>query len=187
MNRSTTIACAVALSLSAAAASHAAPIYATTVIDFTPGTYQKVLPGRSDAAAALGAEDGSFVSLGFGGSIILGFAQPFKAIGQVLEVTFNNKAAHKETADVFGSADGVTWTLLASLKNHLSTSFSAAGIFTQLKIVDTSNAAGATFDGFDIDAVSVLPSPVPVPAAGLLLAGGLFGLGALRRRRAQKA
>lgn len=184
MNRSTTFACAVALSLSAAAASHAAPIYATSVIDYTPGYFKKVEAGRSNADAALGAEDGSFVSLGFGGSIVLGFSQPFRAIGNVFEVTFNNKSRHKESADIFGSADGVVWVLLASLKNHISTSFSAAGIFTQLKIVDTSNKNGASFDGFDVDAVSV--SPVPVPAAGLLLAGGLFGLGALRRR-ARKA
>ena len=184
MNRTTTFACAVALSLSAAAASHAAPIYANSVIDFTQGSVKKVEAGRSDPMAALGAEDGSFVSLGFGGSIVLGFAKSFRAIGNVFEVTFNNKASHKESADIFGSADGVTWVLLASLKNHISTSFSAEGIFSQLKIVDTSNIKGATFDGFDIDAVSV--SPVPVPAAGLLLAGGLFGLGALRRR-ARKA
>lgn len=184
MNCSTTFACALALSLSAAAASHAAPIYATSVIDFTPGTYQKVVPGRSDPAAALGAEDGKFVALGLGGSIVLGFSDPFRAIGKVFEVTFNNPAKHKETADVFGSVNGVVWVLLASLTNHISTNFSAPGTFTQLKIVDTSNGKGATFDGFDVDAVSV--SPVPVPATGLLLAGGLFGLGALRRR-ARKA
>lgn len=184
MNRSKTFACAVALSLSAATASHAAPIYATSVLDYTPGTFQQVLAGRADPNSALGAEDGSFVSLGFGGSIVLGFSQSFRAVGKVFEVTFNNKANHKESADIFGSADGVTWTLLASLQNFMSTSFSAAGTFSQLKIVDTSDASGPTFDGFDVDAVSV--SPVPVPAAGLLLAGGLFGLGALRRR-ARKA
>lgn len=186
MNRSTTFACALALSLSAAAASHAAPIYATSVISYTPGTFKRVEAGRADPLSALGAEDGSFVSLGLGGSIVLGFSKSFRAIGQVFEVTFNDKSKHKESADVFGSADGVTWVLLASLKNHISTSFSAAGVFSQLKIVDTSTKKGATFDGFDIDAVSVQPVVTPLPAAGLLLAGGLFGLGALRRR-ARKA
>ena len=167
----------------AAPAVHAAPIYADSVVAFTKGFVEQDVAGRSDPTAALGAADGSFVSLGFGGSIVLAFAQPFKAIGQVFEVTFNDKSRHKETADVY-VGNGVTWTLIASLKNHLSTNFSAAGIFTQLKIVDTSNAKGATFDGFDIDSVQV--SPVPVPAAGFLLGGALLGLGALRRR-ARKA
>lgn len=165
----------------AAPAAHAAPLYADNVVSFTQGSVERVLPGRSDPTAALGAADGSFVSLGFGGSLVLTFAQPFRAIGQIVEVTFNDRSRHKESADVY-AGDGVTWTLIASVKNYLSTSFSAAGTFTHLKIVDTSDASGATFDGFDIDSVSV--SPVPVPAAGLLLGGALFGLGALRRRKA---
>ena len=183
MNRFNTIACAAALSLTAAA-SQAAPIFADSVISFTRGSVEKTLAGRADPLAALGAEDGKFVSLGFGGSIVLGFAEPFRAIGQVFEVTFGNKAGHKESADVFASADGTSWKRIAQLKNFLATTFSSSGTFTQLKIVDTSDKAGATFDGFDIDAVSV--SPVPVPAGGLLLGGALFGLGALRRR-ARKA
>lgn len=164
----------------AAQTGHAAPLYADNVVSFTQGPVERVVAGRNDPMAALGAEDGKFVSLGFGGSLILTFGQPFRAIGQIIEVTFNDRSKHKESADVY-AGDGVTWTLIASVKNHLSTSFSAAGIFTHLKIVDTSDAKGATFDGFDIDAVSV--SPVPVPAAGLLLGGALFGLGALRRRK----
>lgn len=39
-----------------------------------------------------------------------------------------------------------------------------------------------SYGGF-IDNVSVAPSPVPIPAAGLLLIGALGGLAALRRRR----
>lgn len=98
----------------------------------------------------------------------------------MIEVTFNNKSLHQESAEVY-AGDGVTWMLIATLENYISTSFSVAtGVFTHLMIVDTSVASGATFDGFDIDSVEV--SPVPVPAAGLLLGGALFGLGALRRR-----
>jgi len=162
-----------------AAASNAAPIYADSVVSYTPGVFKKVLDDRSDPNAALGAADGSFVSLGLGGEIVLAFSQPFKAVGEIFEVTFNDKTKHPESADIY-VGDGVTWTLIASVKNYLSTSFAATGIFTQLKIVDTTTK-GPSFDGFDIDAVSV--SPVPVPAAGLMLAGALAGLGSLRRRQ----
>jgi hypothetical protein len=178
-----TLAAAAALALTTSAV-QAAPIYATSVVSFTQGAVKRVEPGRADATAALGAADGSFVSLGFGGTLVLAFDAPFRAIGQVFEVTFNNKAAHKESADIY-FGDGVTWSLATSLKNHLSTSFSLSGIFTQVKIVDTTGKKGASFDGFDVDAVAV--SPVPVPAAGLLLGGALFGLGALRRRSKRNA
>lgn len=172
----------LAAALALPAAVQAAPIYATSVVDYDKGTFKKVLADRQDADAALGAADGKFVSLGLGGSIVLAFAQPFKAIGQVVEITYNDKKKHPESADVYGY-DGAAWVLIASMKNYLSTSFSAEGVFTLLKIVDTTKK-GPSFDGFDIDAVSV--SPVPVPAAGLLLGGALAGLGSLRRR-AKKA
>lgn len=181
MKTLTTTACAIALSLAAVTTSQAAPIFAESVVSYTPGPVKRVEPGRADVSAVLGEEDGTFFSLGFGGSVVLAFARPFRAIGKVFEVTYNDKSKHKETADVYASNDGVTWTLIASLQNHLSTSFSNSGIFTLLKIVDTSKVNAPTFDGFDVDAVSV--SPVPVPAAGLLLGGALLGLGSLRRRR----
>jgi hypothetical protein len=173
------LALASVLAVSAATA-QAAPIYATSVVSFTQGSVEKVVAGRSDPTKALGANDGGFVSLGFGGELVLGFSQPFRAIGQVFEITFNDPRRHRESADLF-VGNGGAWTFVGSLQNTLSLAFNAAGTFTQLRLVDTSNASGATFDGFDVDAVSV--SPVPVPAAGLLLGGALVGLGALRRRK----
>ncbi|MBL4930072.1 hypothetical protein [Fuscibacter oryzae] len=169
----------LAAALLAPAASNAAPIYADSVVSYNKGLFKKTLAGRDYPTAALGAEDGLFVSLGIGGSIVLSFAQPFRAVGKIFEVTFNDPKKQPEFADVY-VGDGTTWTLIASLKNYLATTFAAKGVFTQIKIVDTTPKKGKSFDGFDIDAVSV--SPVPVPAAGLLLGGALLGLGSLRRR-----
>lgn len=38
-----------------------------------------------------------------------------------------------------------------------------------------------SFDGYDVSKVSI--APVPLPAGGLMLLGGLGGLAALRRRK----
>ncbi len=178
MSKLTSLTLAATMAVFAASAD-AAPIYATSVVSFTPGTFKRVEAGRADPASALGGPDGKFVSLGFGGSLILAFSRPFKAIGHIFEVTWNDPRKQIESADIYGYSNS-TFTLIGSVKNYLSTSFDAEGVFSQLKIVDTSSKKSTSFDGFDIDSVSV--SPVPVPAAGLLLGGALFGLGALRRR-----
>jgi hypothetical protein len=168
----------LAAALLAPAASNAAPIYADSVVSYDKGVFKKTLPGRDYPTAALGAEDGLFVSLGLGGSIVLAFSEPFRAIGKVFEVSLGNPRYQPESADIY-VGNGTTWTLVASIKNYLATTFAAKGSYTQVKIVDTTTG-GSSFDGWDLDAVSV--SPVPVPAAGLLLGGALLGLGSLRRR-----
>ena len=168
----------LAAALLAPAASNAAPIYADSVVSYNKGVFKKALAGRDYPTAALGAEDGLFVSLGLGGSIVLSFAEPFRAIGKVFEVTYGNPRFQPESADVY-VGNGTTWTLVASIKNYLATTFAAKGKFTQIKIVDTTTH-NSSFDGWDLDAVAV--SPVPVPAAGLMLGGALLGLGSLRRR-----
>ncbi|MGR3655540.1 VPLPA-CTERM sorting domain-containing protein, partial [Paracoccus sp. (in: a-proteobacteria)] len=58
--------------------------------------------------------------------------------------------------------------------------------FEYIKLVDaTLNEFGrsgtTSFDGFDVDSVSV--APVPLPAAGLMLLAGLGGFGVMRRRQ----
>lgn len=52
---------------------------------------------------------------------------------------------------------------------------------------DADNRATYLKAGGSQDVQTDLPAPVPVPAAGLMLMGGLAGLGALRRRSAAKA
>jgi hypothetical protein len=70
----------------------------------------------------------------------------------------------------------------------------SVGVWTEIKALFTVKTGGTfalTFaaDGVNnslggfIDDVSITPSPVPLPAAGLLLLGGLGGLAAAKRRR----
>ncbi len=65
-------------------------------------------------------------------------------------------------------------------------SFSEAVSSAQIALVNYTAFGGSTMvrnDGFSIDGAQVRLSPVPVPAAGVLLIAGLGALGALRARR----
>lgn len=183
MNAKALILAAVAATAVSGAAS-AATIYATSVDSFTPGPRTLVDPDRLNTANALGASDGKFLSLGFGGEVVLSFGQSFGSPGNVTEITFN-RPIPPETADIY-VGDGINWVLIGSAANSAPdgvNSFTFTGYFSKVKIIDTSTNPGNHFlaDGFDVDSVGV--SPVPVPAAGLLLAGGLGLLGARKLRR----
>lgn len=164
---------------------NAAQVYPVTVISADQnGT--AVAADRSDVNAVKGAADGIFYSLGLGGNMILDFGTTVTSPGAVTEVTY--KLAHYvEILKVLTSKDGATWTEVASVVNGDAQtsdvfSFVSTG-FRYVKLLDASPVVAGR-DGFDVDSISF--SAVPVPAAGLLLAGGLAGLGALRRR-AKKA
>lgn len=171
-----------------AGAAAAAPVYPVSVVSNDQnGTI--VGPGRSDPNAVIGAADGVFYSLGLGGNLVLDFGEQVGSPGMVTEVTFRLEG-YIEKMEIYVSStlaflDAAVATVSnqsAGLPGGAIISFSSDP-FRYVKLVDIS-PAGVARDGFDVDSISF--SPVPVPAAGLLLGGALFGLGALRRR-AKKA
>ena len=179
--RATGLGAIAALSLGlSAATSEAAVIYATNVDSYHQGA--GVVAPRDNTNNALGAADGSFLALGLGGDATFSFGQLFGSPSKVIEVTFGSRSNHVEKATVIGITAGGAETVLGYIANGVAESvITFTGIFAQLKLVDTSPLGGHSIDGFDIDSIAV--STVPVPAGGLLLAGALGGIAALRRRK----
>jgi hypothetical protein len=183
MNILKSLALAAVLTAGAATA-NASVIYANAVDSYVQGgntVAGGIAPSRSNPANALGAPDGKFVALGLGGELIVSFAQPFKSPGALWEVTFGNRNNHLEIVDVFVGLNNI-FTFVGSVTNAVGMNgFSFAGYFNQIKLVDTS-PMDDNRDGFDVDAISVVP--VPVPAAGLLLLSAIGAVSLLRRRTA---
>ncbi|MFC3627944.1 hypothetical protein ACFOM8_00635 [Paracoccus angustae] len=191
--------CAAALTfVTLAGAAQAATYAATTFIDSE--TAYGACAASSAAACeannrkgvenALGGTDGTFYALGLGGQLALGFAVPLLAPGAMVtfeEVTFGGAAGsgHFEAADVYAVVDDVA-TLVATIYNTTpGTTLQITQGFEYLRLVDATLrefSLTSSFDGFDVDSVTVVAA-VPVPVGGALLLSGLGGLTLLRRRR----
>ncbi len=187
------------ITLASASASMAAVVYASSVDEVNRGTITTsaaVDATRDDPMNALGAPDAVVVggilngtySLGIGGDITLGFGQTFNNESEVtvFEVTFGSTIDFPESVTVEAVLGGAVVALVGSITNtaaQAGATLSFAGTFDALKFTDTSAILDGRplYDGFDLDSVSV--SPVPLPATGLLLLGGLGGIAAMRRRK----
>lgn len=111
-------------------------------------------------------------------------------IGQYLLSFFYSPRTSSNTDNTINY--GVTGLLAGSVSGP--DALTAIGKWTEITALFTVKTAGSyaltfaaggtsnSLGGF-IDDVSITPAPVPVPAAGLLLLGGLGGLAALKRRR----
>jgi Ca2+-binding RTX toxin-like protein len=130
---------------------------------------QSIQADRSNPAYALGAPEGTdtlnFVSLGFGGELVLSFnsprfVNPFGPDIQVIETSFGNlpDPAYPERAEFSVSQDGINFTVIGSGFQDESLEL-PAGInwFSYLKIKDTTDLYAwkkghfGTGDGYDID------------------------------------
>jgi len=118
-----------------------------------------VAPLRSDPTSALGVAENDtvvshFFSLGFGGSITLGFDNGISSGAFVVEAT--NPGYPAETALVEVSQDGTTWYTAGTVSQDGSVPLPrqvTCGKF--VRITDTSNPANFdnTADGYDVDGV----------------------------------
>ena len=195
---------ALAIGMSSAA-SFAATIYATSVVAVAPGTYQDgvtpipALPingtptngSRLDPDNALGAPDGQFYSLGFGGSIDLGYSGLFHSGAVVVEITGGTYP--NELALLFVSTDGTNWSTSVNVVSsgpgnprNINVTL-PAGQYQFVRLTDSSNIANfsdSVADGFDLDAIGVTAVPLPAAAwGGMALLGGIGAIRAIRRRK----
>ena len=144
--------------------------YAASVVSYAPGLRKDgtpILGERSDPANALGAPQGNdsvnFVSLGFGGSLVLGFdSLIINRDGNDFRITETSYgepscASYPETARVYASSDGETWTDLGS--GCLDSEYDLGPLVSAryIKVVDESDPAafGSTDEGFDVDGIEV--------------------------------
>jgi len=194
-----TAACLVVASCGCSSA-FAGMMNASSVEHFDQGLTKNgsaVASNRSDPTAALGAPELTdtlnFVSLGIGGSLILGFDSPFaKESVIVWETTYGNPANYPESAEIW-IGSGETWDsadflFVSDLANDedgmeisLATLLTEVSEFHYLKIIDTTDISihNGNADGFDVDGVSVTAIPTPGSVGLAFMSAGV----ASRRRR----
>lgn len=147
--------------------------FAVSIVEYNPGLRkdaQPILAERSNANNALGAPQRAdainFVSLGFGGNLILDlncvvFDKPGMDI-EVVETSFGSPscANYPETAKIEGSLDFLSWQELGELCQDGFIDLAGKMPVRYLRITDLSNAASfsnsTTTDGYDVDGVIVL-------------------------------
>ena len=135
-----------------------------------------VNPARSNPNSALGVAEGDtidshFFSLGFGGSITLGFINGISTGAFVVEAT--NPGYPIESASVEMSADGVNWQPAGNVNQSGQVNVpQGIGCAKFVRITDTSNPnnfSDGTADGYDVDGVKALGpncQPVTPPTGG---------------------
>lgn len=177
-----------------AGGANAAVYHADKVIDAHRGTCivsakRCAQNDRLNTSNVLGAANGSFYSLGFGGDLTVGFANSLFTGGHkisLFEITFGSipRTNHFEAVDV--------WSVLAGVETFLGTITNLGGggevkskaPFEYIKLVDVTQREFATtssLDGFDVDSLKI--AAIPLPATGILLLAGLGGMAAMRRRK----
>ncbi len=175
--------------------------YGTTIVSYDPLTSTGSPAGDwANADNALGSPDYAdrkhFVSLGLGGSIVIGF-EPGALTGSgtaAPDLLVSEVGPDRE--DTFGwvSGDGTNWLSIGRVGGGATAidldalGFGVNDSFSFLRLMDDPNQGlrdGLTV-GADIDSVAAVNSnPVPEPGALILLSSGLVGLVARRKLRAK--
>ncbi|MFN4122213.1 MAG: hypothetical protein ACK4GL_02780 [Flavobacteriales bacterium] len=146
--------------------------YATFVVEYAPGPRKNApapLAERQDATKALGAhqrvDNLNFVSLGYGGSLTLGFScvifdKPGNDL-EIVETSFGPQTCnlYPERARVDGSLDLVNWFTIGEVCLDGFLDLNGKGPIQYIRITDISNPAnfgnGNNQDGYDVDGVVV--------------------------------
>jgi len=177
------------------ATAFAATEYATNTVSFIQGNQKGGNPvdaSRSDPTAALGAPDGNFVSLGFGGQLDLEFADYMGGTLSISVQEVTGGSYPEELADVYVSDDNATWTKVGTASNELGledglTTFDLQGMCVKyVRLVDVTNPDlhTSTADGFDVDAVigdysttcePQEPNPEPSTPLNIFISNHNFG------------
>lgn len=121
-----------------------------------------VLPTRSDLSAALGVaegtqDEGTFYSLGMGGTLTLAFQNGISNGVFVVESTWTDYWYPTETAKIEVSTDGIVYTEIGNItkENNVVEVPESISCALFMRITDTSNPDifEPTADGFDVDGV----------------------------------
>jgi hypothetical protein len=147
---------------------------ATQVISYMPGLRKNgtaVTPARAIPANALGSPEGTnnvnFVSLGFGGSLVVKFDYVIfdnAATNDIslVETSFGNPscASYSEKVMVEGSLDGNNWIMLTNEDICLDgeIDINNAGVVQYIRLTDRSATTrfSGTADGYDVDGLVVI-------------------------------
>ncbi len=169
------------------------PCYSSSVLDYIPGLTDQgqpiTNPLRLDPEKALGApqldDTYNFVSLGYGGYLIVGFSGAGAINGPgddilIAETTFGNNtfASYPERANIYVSQNDQDYFLIGESFTNSASSFDidAAGqgftYITSVKIVDTTPIGSVSEDGYDVDGVVALhgcqdPDPEIITCEGV--------------------
>ena len=196
VSHATRLVAAAALLGSFAAPAHAVVGYADVVLEFfnsgasLPGSYGGIWPTGPFPVAVSpdvvlgpdGDDTQDFLSLSLGSYVTVGFTDEILSDGAGLAFFVTEVGNGGESANVFVSADNVTFSLIGIATADHASGFDLASIgFTgpvqSLRIVGRDNFG--TSPGFDLANIRVVPEPA---SWAMMIAGfGLIGV-ALRRR-----
>lgn len=171
----------------------AGTVWLDAVVSFDQPAGSNTAAGINDPTAALGANDGLYVSVDIPETLILAFTDNTASDNAGNDLKVYQVIPGDSNVDVYGSEDNATYVLLGRIDADTEFDLSGTGLdyVNFVKFVGLDNGGGSP--GFDLDAVEALNSVdhisgedgamIPAPGAILLGSVGVGLTGWLRRRR----